>query len=366
MDFSQVKRLTIPEGNVVKITSGGVVLWQKVIGPIPSAYQQVEWIEAAANVGAYIDLGFSYDTGAVIHLGQYILNDNTAYPFGAAENSGKLRCMFSSPYSNGVTVYFSDATTYQSIAIGYTKNTLNEIVATFKKGSLRLQNLTLNRELTDTRITDYAMTAPLYLFAQNYNGSPRFGDTRRIAYFQYYDKNGTLICDLYPCYRKSDGVIGMYDTVSKTLFTNAGTGAFGKGADVCGDTPKYTNLAKNFTTGRLNSSGNVDSGATDATTCTDYIGILSKGDVIRVKGFKELKDYNTSWYNAGKAIFSCSKFPNGYDVTYGYVGYSYDSTNGIATITMLMDHAGHSYVRFSGILADTTSDVVITINEPIT
>lgn len=35
-----------------------------------------------------------------------------------------------------------------------------------------------------------------------------------------------------PCCRKSDGEIGMYDTVSKTFFTNAGTGSFTKGADV--------------------------------------------------------------------------------------------------------------------------------------
>lgn len=29
MDFSKVKSLTIPEGNVVKIMSGDVVLWTK-------------------------------------------------------------------------------------------------------------------------------------------------------------------------------------------------------------------------------------------------------------------------------------------------------------------------------------------------
>lgn len=29
MDFSKVKSLTIPEGGVVKITSGDVVLWTK-------------------------------------------------------------------------------------------------------------------------------------------------------------------------------------------------------------------------------------------------------------------------------------------------------------------------------------------------
>ena len=29
MDFSKVKSLTIPEGNVVKVVSGNVVLWTK-------------------------------------------------------------------------------------------------------------------------------------------------------------------------------------------------------------------------------------------------------------------------------------------------------------------------------------------------
>jgi hypothetical protein len=76
------------------------------------------------------------------------------------------------------------------------------------------------------------MTAELYLFAQNYNGSPRFGDERRISYFQYTDKTGTLVCDLIPCYRKSDGVIGMYDLVRGLFLTNAGSGSFTKGANV--------------------------------------------------------------------------------------------------------------------------------------
>ena len=51
-------------------------------------------------------------------------------------------------------------------------------------------------------------------------------------YSASYSANGTLLCDLVPCYRKSDNVIGMYDKVSRKFYTNAGTGTFGKGADV--------------------------------------------------------------------------------------------------------------------------------------
>lgn len=39
-------------------------------------------------------------------------------------------------------------------------------------------------------------------------------------------QNGTLIRNLAPCVRKSDSKPGMYDTVTKTFYTNAGTGEF--------------------------------------------------------------------------------------------------------------------------------------------
>lgn len=38
--------------------------------------------------------------------------------------------------------------------------------------------------------------------------------------------------DLYPCYRKADGVAGMYDIVNNVFYTNAGTGTFIVGADI--------------------------------------------------------------------------------------------------------------------------------------
>ena len=41
-----------------------------------------------------------------------------------------------------------------------------------------------------------------------------------------------LVRDFIPCYRISDGVIGLYDKVSGKFYTNAGTGTFTKGADV--------------------------------------------------------------------------------------------------------------------------------------
>lgn len=233
MDFANLKSLTIPEGEVKEIYCDGLVLWAAATGRIPSEYQEVEWIQAAANVGAYIDLGFSYDTGATIKLGQWVMNNNTAYPFGSTNSDTYYRCCLSSPYYNYANAYYRDTVAGStSISCQYVVNQLNHIVVTYKAGTIRLENLTNGESVSTDTLKSYTISANHYLFAQNYKGAPRFGDIRRISYFQYYDKTDTMICELVPCYRKSDGVIGMYDTVRNIFLTNVGSGTFTKGADI--------------------------------------------------------------------------------------------------------------------------------------
>ncbi len=123
----------------------------------------------------------------------------------------------------------------------------------------------------------------------------------------------------------------------------------------------YENLAKNFQTGRYNSSGVVDSSTTEATACLDYIGALKNGDIIRIKGFGAGTDYNAQWSNASKVNVSSAKLSN----TSTYYSYSYDSATGIITLQKTSDAAAYSYFRISGVLAGTIDDVIITLNEEI-
>ena len=330
--FSNTKALAIPEGNVVKITAGSQVLWEKVTGRIPSAYQEVEWIQAGANVGAYIDLGFSYDTGATIYMGQYIANDNTAYPFGAAENSGKLRCMLSSPYSSASVLYCSQASGFQSISDAYVKNVTNHFVATYKDNSCVFKNLTSSVSHSVSNMISYTMSNNLYLFAQNYNGTPRFGDIRRISYFKYYDKTDTLICNLVPCYRKSDNTIGMYDTTRNIFLTNIGSGVFTHGQSI-----NYTNLVPLSTEAdgvtiynnelgykdeyRIRSGG--DDSISTGCSCTGFIPFV-KGDKLYI--YPAFTGQNTS-----NAInFADKTFTNLGQVTDSGSGYGICAVNGIA------------------------------------
>ena len=191
MDFSKFKAWSIPEGVVTKVMRGTSLLWQLVQGELPLAYQQVEWIEAAANVGAYINLGFKYDGGAIIRMTQYIGEDiaTSTYPFGAVE--GQKRCAVSSPYSNTATIYGSTGTAYLSTDTGVVKNTFNVFHLEYIPGAWVVKNITagFNSGVSNTLGT-YSISTNLLLFAQNYNGSPRFGGMRRISEFEYFDVNG--------------------------------------------------------------------------------------------------------------------------------------------------------------------------------
>ena len=238
LNFKGVKAITIPEGKVAKITrkSDSVVLWEKVTSRIPSEYQEVEWIRNAplTSTGtskAYIDLGFAFDTAATMYINFQYPSSTSGYPFGAAENSGKYRCMISQTAANKCCVYGSSGTGY----IGEYVTTLEKeanLEFILKKGLLRITDLNTGNKLENVGQVEYVMTRNLYLFAQNYNTAARFTGVYQFKSFKYYDKTDALICDLVPCYRKSDGVIGMYDTIRKIFLTTAGTGDFTKGADV--------------------------------------------------------------------------------------------------------------------------------------
>lgn len=231
MDFSSVKSLIIPEGKVIRIEYNNNILWENT-AILPEEYQQVDWIQAAEGVGAYLDLGFSFDKAALIKIGIYCKSSQiSGQPFGAAENGGTLRCMITAPYQNPTTAVFygSNGSNYTGSTYGM-MNGKNEFEYSLKKGEMRVVRKDLGTVVTETSQEEYTMTSNLLLLAQNYNGTPRYAGVRRIYYFKYYDANGNLICDLIPCYRKADLAVGMYDIIRNIFLTNVGSGYFTRAA----------------------------------------------------------------------------------------------------------------------------------------
>ena len=68
----------------------------------------------------------------------------------------------------------------------------------------------------------------IFMFRANPGATPanKFYSKTRMYYLKFCAQDGALLRDFVPCKRVSDGVLGMYDVVSGTFFTNKGTGTF--------------------------------------------------------------------------------------------------------------------------------------------
>lgn len=192
---------------------------------LPKGFQEVEWI--GANVGPAINTGIHAKLETVIKCKM----QRTAY-----EGGGSYPAIFGCASPNYTITYQSSGNNnYVSIGDKTDVSLSYDLRGSFReielsKASIKI-NGTVQKNIGATALTENS-NRKIAIFAR-YNASnalERKSNTK-CAYFQIYDGE-TLECDLVPCYRKSDGVIGMYDLVSDNFLTNVGTGTFTKGADV--------------------------------------------------------------------------------------------------------------------------------------
>lgn len=211
MDFSQVKAITIPEGNVNRILSGTTVLWKK-IGGLPSEYQQVEYI---ANSGTqYIKTGKAYLANDRIEIDFTCPNDGYVFGVYVNDNTKTILDMF---YHK---IRFDMDAVGDTLAMG----TRCYVV---KDGGTWTYN-----GATYAGSNAGALDYPIVIFGRNYKNIVNQPAYAMQIYSYKHIRDGACILNLVPCYRKSDNEAGMYDTVTGTFYTNVGTGVFTLGPDV--------------------------------------------------------------------------------------------------------------------------------------
>ena len=99
--------------------------------------------------------------------------------------------------------------------------------------------LYVHQELPDGTVNEQTVTGThndtfatdagnYYLFGYNLNGSRGYPTPCKMYMFRVYGENG-LLRDFVPAKRKSDGTIGMYDSVTNGFFANVGNGSFEAG-----------------------------------------------------------------------------------------------------------------------------------------
>lgn len=215
--------------------------------PIPSEYQQIQYIYYASGSGyPYIELPFAavsnmkweFEGGRPDGVAE---TRSTAYFTYIGYYGSSYARTFARFYHNG-----TDSTRLQ--AYSYTRNayvqttqltadTLYDVSVSF--GPNRTTSGTTSVTFNGTTSTSSASTA-----GSNYTGSGlllgRLSTTSTSSSyrgyglygrFTAYDGSNNVLCDLYPCYRKSDNVVGMYDIVSEQ-FLSPSSASFSAGPNV--------------------------------------------------------------------------------------------------------------------------------------
>lgn len=201
-----------------------VATTEEILGITPH-YTELEYIESTKT--QWIDTGITYNHAYSMKT-KFKFTSNTdisGEPFGArtVTNNTASKCMFISTYYD---CWLAWGRTELSIASRYIGTSLWEVY--FNKNRVYF-NDSLIHTFTDE---NFSTDGSLYVFAEHHfngdNGTDyvSYKTYSRIYYFQIYDENDNLLIDLIPVQRSGDNEICMYDKISKTFFTNQGTGTF--------------------------------------------------------------------------------------------------------------------------------------------
>ena len=202
---------------------------------LPKAYRQIEYLESTGTQYFWTDV--NVQDGLTVESIQTFGQGSDSYLFGGAANQQNERSCFNGCYKNKLQGaypinYYNSETTLEYDTIYRIKTThINGSVTAYVNGS-PWWSLTRTGTVPETgakcvcfgaRASDGNVLSGRYLYIGK-------------VYTIKVTKGNILLADYIPCIRISDSKPGMYDTVSKTFYTNAGTGEF-----LIPTSPKITN-----------------------------------------------------------------------------------------------------------------------------
>lgn len=206
---------------------------------LPAEYQEVEWI--GCNGNQYIQTDYVIGTPSTIlcKVGFMTENSGTADRpvvwLRNADTKTVAQSTYKFPNVYQGKIEISGYGINNTSAFTSQDNEKIEMVFDYKNGSQTIKRNGASDLTYSNASPTLASIKPIRIMrSDKMANSSDYGNSvfsGRLYYF-YFNQDGTVVFNMVPCYRKSDGGIGMYDLVSKTFLTNAGTGTFTKGADV--------------------------------------------------------------------------------------------------------------------------------------
>ena len=197
-------------------------------------YQRVDYIESTTACRVVTDIIANNETGMELLATYPTLADRV--PMGSRLDGNQTRFYIPYPLSNQ-TIYHGynsgkSNTTYPAANVKYRSaiNFLNNRCAMAKEELTGTVEYTL--ALTETLVQH---TAPIGIFCylRLIDGELSAYSTRDFIFHGARISQGNdVVREYIPCYRKSDGEIGLYEKYTGEFLINEGTGTFTKGADI--------------------------------------------------------------------------------------------------------------------------------------
>ena len=181
---------------------------------MPGTYTELEYLESTGT--QYINTGHTHVANENYEIDVTVVSVDSSYRaiIGAAP-SGSGGMFYISSQSNGAWLC-NVGMPADSVPLNTKLNiklvqTSDSVVCAYVNGVLR--------QCASVGLYGHS----LMLLARNSSEYPTIG---KLYGAKIYNGTNSLIQNFIPARRNSDGVLGMWDTVTQTFFTNAGTGTF--------------------------------------------------------------------------------------------------------------------------------------------
>lgn len=190
---------------------------------LPSIYQEVEYIESSGS--QWIDTNFTPTVNTKIQM-KFMNLETTGKAILGALNS--LNDKDDYRFFNASNVFYFDVPgTGQYGARIYGGSCPSNLIHEVEIGNFYIKFVNGASNIVSSTTQNFVTSGTLAL---NTYSSKSFISKNRWYYVRIYE-NDVLVRNLTPCYRKSDKKVGLYDTVGKIFYTNAGLGEFSVGKD---------------------------------------------------------------------------------------------------------------------------------------
>lgn len=206
------------------------------IKPDPSKeYQRIEYIESTTSCLIETDIFADNETGMELTAKYPTLADRVT--MGSRLDGNATRFYVPYPLSANSFYYgFNSGVTKSTGAVANTLyrsslNFLNNRVSTVKEEETNAMEFA---DILTSKLPQHDAPIGIFCYLRKNDAGEFYSISSRdiIFYNARISQGREIVREYFPCYRKSDGEIGLYEKFTGRFLTNQGTGTFTKGKDV--------------------------------------------------------------------------------------------------------------------------------------